>query len=128
MVRSSPRKAKQEAIRAEPPVKATTNGASAKKASAVKRKASPEPEEWCDSHAEEEEGEEKKPAKKRKTKAADKGTTMPHAARTAVSSLKRAMYIGAHVSAAGGQTIQPLTSYANPLTLRQEYTTPSTTP
>ncbi|KAH6895126.1 xylose isomerase-like protein [Thelonectria olida] len=40
--------------------------------------------------------------KKRKTKAKDEDNAMPLAERTAVSSLKKAMYIGAHVSAAGG--------------------------
>ena len=46
----------------------------------------------------------KKPAaKKRKTAAKkDADDSMPLAARTAVTSLKRAMYIGAHVSGAGG--------------------------
>lgn len=46
----------------------------------------------------------KKPApKKRKTAAKkDSEDSMPLAARTAVASLKRAMYIGAHVSGAGG--------------------------
>ncbi|KAL2262817.1 hypothetical protein VTK26DRAFT_9399 [Humicola hyalothermophila] len=46
----------------------------------------------------------KKPAaKKRKTATKkDADDSMPLAARTAVSSLKRAMYLGAHVSAAGG--------------------------
>ncbi|KAI5462965.1 xylose isomerase-like protein [Mariannaea sp. PMI_226] len=40
--------------------------------------------------------------KKRKTKAKEEDGGMPLADRTAVSSLKKAMYIGAHVSAAGG--------------------------
>jgi AP endonuclease-1 len=46
----------------------------------------------------------KKPsAKKRKTASKkDAEDTMPLAARTAIPSLKRAMYIGAHISAAGG--------------------------
>ncbi|KAK4043644.1 xylose isomerase-like protein [Parachaetomium inaequale] len=45
----------------------------------------------------------KKPAaKKRKTTKKEAEDTMPLAARTAVASLKRAMYIGAHVSGAGG--------------------------
>jgi AP endonuclease 1 len=45
----------------------------------------------------------KKPAaKKRKTTKKDAEDTMPLAPRTAVASLKRAMYIGAHISAAGG--------------------------
>lgn len=40
--------------------------------------------------------------KKRKTAKAKDEDVMPLADRTAVSSLKKAMYIGAHVSAAGG--------------------------
>ncbi|KAL2136025.1 hypothetical protein VTI74DRAFT_5761 [Chaetomium olivicolor] len=50
----------------------------------------------------------KPPAKKRRTAKKDEEETMPLAARTAISSLKRAMYIGAHVSSAGGvhNTIQ----------------------
>ncbi|KAK3192820.1 DNA-(apurinic or apyrimidinic site) lyase [Lecanicillium sp. MT-2017a] len=43
-----------------------------------------------------------KPAKKRKTTKAKDEDAMPLADRTAVSSLKKFMYIGAHVSAAGG--------------------------
>ncbi|KAL0939135.1 DNA-(apurinic or apyrimidinic site) lyase [Colletotrichum truncatum] len=71
-----------------------------------KRKAEPEDEHECGSCAEEEEEEEEKPAKKRKTATtrgkAKKDGDMPLAGRTAVSSLKKAMYIGAHVSGAGG--------------------------
>ena len=45
----------------------------------------------------------KKPAaKKRKTASKKDEDAMPLAARTAIASLKRAMYIGAHVSGAGG--------------------------
>lgn len=56
----------------------------------------------CDSHGEEAD-EVKKPApKKRKTKKDKEEDMAPLAERTAVSSLKKAMYIGAHVSAAGG--------------------------
>ncbi|KAK3906921.1 xylose isomerase-like protein [Staphylotrichum tortipilum] len=79
-----------------------------------KRKAAPaEPESDFDDKdsgddfdpAEDKENEAKKPApKKRKTAAAkkDTGDDMALATRTAIPSLKRAMYIGAHVSAAGG--------------------------
>ncbi len=54
-----------------------------------------------------------KPAKKRKTAKAKDEDAMPLADRTAVSFLKKGMYIGAHVSAAGGMfkpvnTRQPL--------------------
>ena len=41
-------------------------------------------------------------APKKRTKKEKNEDTMPLADRTAVSSLKKAMYIGAHVSAAGG--------------------------
>lgn len=52
---------------------------------------------------EEEEEEKGKPSpKKRKTKKEKEDEMAPLAARTAVTSLKKAMYIGAHVSAAGG--------------------------
>ena len=43
-------------------------------------------------------------AKKRKTKGKDKDEdAMPLAERTAIAALKKPMYIGAHVSAAGGR-------------------------
>jgi AP endonuclease-1 len=53
--------------------------------------------------------------KKRKTKAKDEDNAMPLAERTAVSSLKKAMYIGAHVSAAGGSPspISPISHESN---------------
>ena len=54
--------------------------------------------------AEDKENEAKKPAPKKRKTAAKKDTSdaMPLAARTAIPALKQAMYIGAHVSAAGG--------------------------
>lgn len=55
----------------------------------------------CDSHGEE--AEDEPTAKKRKTKKDKVDEMPPLAARTAVSSLKKAMYIGAHVSGAGGR-------------------------
>lgn len=68
----------------------------AKKAS--KRKAEAEPE-----HEESQETPAPAPAKKRKAKATAKADdSMPLAQRAAVASLGKAMYIGAHVSAAGG--------------------------
>ncbi|KAJ4296004.1 DNA-(apurinic or apyrimidinic site) lyase [Collariella sp. IMI 366227] len=56
----------------------------------------------------EDQGIKKPAAKKRKTTKKNEEEAMPLAARTAVTSLKRAMYIGAHVSSAGGvqNTIQ----------------------
>jgi AP endonuclease-1 len=44
----------------------------------------------------------KKVTKKRKTKEEKEAETMPLAARTAIGALKKAIYIGAHVSGAGG--------------------------
>ncbi|KAK0632265.1 xylose isomerase-like protein [Immersiella caudata] len=85
-----------------------------KKTAGQKRKSAPvddhEDAATCDSCDEkenksEDEKDVKKPAtKKPRTKAAPKkaDNSMPLAARTAVTSLKRAMYIGAHVSGAGG--------------------------
>lgn len=67
--------------------------AAVSKASGAKRKAEPE---------EEPEEAPKTAPKKRKTKAKEEDA-MPLAERTAIPSLKKAMYLGAHVSAAGGQ-------------------------
>ncbi|OBT78058.1 hypothetical protein VF21_03123 [Pseudogymnoascus sp. 05NY08] len=81
----APRKRKQEAEISPPP---------------TKRKIKDE-----DSDDEEEkiiEKPAKKPVKKRKTKEEAENDAMPVAARTAVATLKRKMYIGAHISAAGG--------------------------
>ncbi|KAK3941579.1 xylose isomerase-like protein [Diplogelasinospora grovesii] len=74
-----------------------------KAAAAVKDEAESDDDERC-KHDDEDEPEAKKPPpKKRKTKAEKEAEDMvPLAARTAVSSLKKAMYIGAHVSGAGG--------------------------
>lgn len=119
-VRTSPRKKVTPSVaKVEEKVTEKTNGA-AKKAKAKveaviktkakapatskKRKAAKDEEEEheCDSHGEEEAEEVKKPApKKRKTKIKEEDMA-PLVERTTVSSLKKAMYIGAHVSAAGG--------------------------
>lgn len=61
---------------------------------ATKRKAEPEPESAAPAPI-------AKVTKKRKTKAKDEDAT-PLADRTSVTTLKPAMHIGAHVSAAGG--------------------------
>ncbi|TDZ23692.1 DNA-(apurinic or apyrimidinic site) lyase 1 [Colletotrichum orbiculare MAFF 240422] len=120
--RTSARRKAQEVVKTEVEEKVTTktNGAESttvattKKKTAVtkvkpapkaatKRKVESEDEHECGSCAEEEE---EKPAKKRKTAAKGKAKQqddMPLADRTAVSSLKKAMYIGAHVSGAGVQ-------------------------
>lgn len=113
MPRSSPRKkpavnysedaeAKPSAAKSSAAAKALgkiKEAASKAKAKVVpKRKAEPEPEPGPETN-----GEVPKAAKRRKTtKAAKETDTMPLAERTAVSSLKKTMYIGAHVSAAGG--------------------------
>lgn len=124
--RTSPRKkATAAAVKVEKEVVQKVNGAAAKakakvtktrteaatpkkKTAGKKRKAADDTEDEdheCDSHNEaEQDGKEKpKPGpKKRKTKQEKEAEAMPLAGRTAVSSLKRAMYIGAHVSGAGG--------------------------
>ncbi|PNY24456.1 DNA-(Apurinic or apyrimidinic site) lyase [Tolypocladium capitatum] len=110
MPRSSPRKkpavnysddadVEPRAAKPSAAAKAVANireAASKAKAEVVpKRKTEPVPEPETN-------GEAPRAAKKRKTKAAKDADSMPLAERTAVSSLKKAMYIGAHVSAAGG--------------------------
>ena len=76
-----------------------TPKSSKKSGSIAKRKPAADPEIGS-------EEEEKKPeAKKRKTKAGKAADSMPLAARTPVASLKKAMYIGAHVSTAGGMSL-----------------------
>lgn len=94
-------KVEEKAIQKPSPKKKTT-------AASKKRKAAEESEinedHECDSHNEDAKEEEPTP-KKRKTTKKDKEDDMaPLAARTAVSSLKKAMYIGAHVSGAGGKS------------------------
>jgi AP endonuclease 1 len=86
---------------------------SAKKGVSPKRKAPFKDEDEDEYGPEEAKSESEPPAKKQKTKGGAKvqgkgkgsakgGDMAPLAARTAVGSLKRAMYIGAHISAAGG--------------------------
>ncbi|KAK2062559.1 apurinic endonuclease [Colletotrichum caudatum] len=82
---------------------AKSKTATSKKPAPKRKAASDDEHESCGSCAEKEE--EEKPAKKRKTASkgkAKKEDDMPLADRTAISSLKKAMYIGAHVSGAGG--------------------------
>ncbi|KAH6689179.1 xylose isomerase-like protein [Plectosphaerella plurivora] len=74
---------------------------------AVKSEVKDEPavkaeEDACQSCGEGKDDTEKQPAKKRKTKATKDEEMNPLAPRTAVSALGKAMYIGAHVSGAGG--------------------------
>ena len=57
-----------------------------------------------DENEDDEDAEDNKVAKKRKTKEEKEAEAMPLAARTAIGGLKKAMYIGAHVSAAGGRS------------------------
>ncbi|ROW10848.1 hypothetical protein VPNG_05344 [Cytospora leucostoma] len=102
-----PIKAEPEAktVTDQKPTKATPAPASKKRKAAQPKVKAEEGEHECDSHGEEadEEEEKSKPTpKKRKTKKEKEDEAMPLAQRTVVSSLKRAMYIGAHVSGAGG--------------------------
>lgn len=71
------------------------------KKAAPKRKAEPEDDE------EKAEKPQKAAPKKRKTAKVKEEDAMPLAERTAVSSLGKAMYIGAHVSGAGGKMCPP---------------------
>lgn len=75
-----------------------------RKAAAVEGSDEDEKEHECDSHDEGAEEAEVKPTpKKRKTKEDKEAEMAPLAVRTAISSLPKAMYIGAHVSGAGGK-------------------------
>jgi AP endonuclease-1 len=69
------------------------------KKSSIKRKKAAKDEE---DEEDDEDASEKKVIKKRKTKEEKEAEAMPLAARTLVGGLKKAMYIGAHVSGAGG--------------------------
>lgn len=117
MVRQSPRKTKgnsstRDSSLVEQTHSVKVNGTAAKKGARVEfkveeveKKAISKRKSVAESDFEPEEPAEeaKKPAaKKRKTKAGKEDENMPLAARTAISSLKKAMYIGAHVSGAGG--------------------------
>jgi AP endonuclease 1 len=55
---------------------------------------------------EDEDADDTKVKKKRKTKEEKEAEAMPLAARTVISTLKKAMHIGAHVSAAGGMHVR----------------------
>lgn len=102
------------------------NGVASKSVAAkaiTKRKAEPEaePENAAPAPA-------VKAAKKRKTKAKDEDAT-PLADRTAISTLKPAMHIGAHVSAAGGTCTSSSVLRAHLLTfILQEFRTLSQMP
>ncbi|PHH92228.1 hypothetical protein CDD83_8339 [Cordyceps sp. RAO-2017] len=105
MVRSSPRK--KQAVNYSPsaasqPGPSSPKSGRARPETAPKRKA---PSEADDSEADEAPRAEKRTKTKAKAKAKTKTKgedSMPLAERTAVTSLGKAMYIGAHVSAAGG--------------------------
>lgn len=96
-----------KAVIDQKPAKKTPAAASKKRKAAQPKVKAEEEEHECDSHGEEadEEEEKAKPTpKKRKTKKEKEDEAMPLAKRTVVSTLKRPMYIGAHVSGAGGKT------------------------
>lgn len=125
--RTSPRKRATAAIvkpEEKAPVVEKAKGAAAKKPAAPKKKAATtaaktpakkrkaaavedsdenKEDHECDSHNEGAEEADVKPTpKKRKTKENKEADMAPLAARTAISALPKAMYIGAHVSGAGG--------------------------
>lgn len=108
MPRASPRKKTAVSYAETDDSDMKTNGLAGKVAAkakqvvakpAPKRKAEPEPASAPPPKA----------VKKRKTKAKGEDAA-PLAERTAVSSLKKPMYIGAHVSAAGGTHVYPALS------------------
>jgi AP endonuclease-1 len=116
---ASPRKSRNKEVKTEMDVdeKSLDNekeSTLAIKINRVKAKAAPkeaqEPKErprkrtaTADDDLNPEENRANKTTKKRKTKEEKDREAMPLAARTAVTSLKHAMHIGAHVSAAGGE-------------------------
>ncbi|OAA64062.1 DNA-(apurinic or apyrimidinic site) lyase [Cordyceps fumosorosea ARSEF 2679] len=110
MARSSPRKKpvvsyKEEGDETAKKPSAARAALGSLKSAAAKLAAKPAPKRMViDEGAEEAKPEATKPqqTKKRKTTKTNDQDAMPLADRTAVSSLKKAMYIGAHVSAAGG--------------------------
>jgi hypothetical protein len=59
----------------------------------------------------------KKVKRKRKTKEEKEAETMPLAARTSIQTLKRPIYIGAHISAAGGKYPQWSFQYSSDITV-----------
>lgn len=83
----------------------TTLAKKEKPAAGLKRKAKPEEGEEDDEGAAS-----VKPTKKRKTKEAKAAEAMPAAERTIVSTLRKQMYIGAHVSAAKGMVMATIRS------------------
>lgn len=86
-----PIKRKINSVKGKATLEALANG----QKPSVKRKAKGEPDD-------ENGGNETKTKKKRMTKEEKEAEAMPILPRTAVSALKKAMYIGAHVSGAGG--------------------------
>ncbi len=106
MARTSPRKRTVVDYTEKDEKPITTNGAKSAAATTIARKVNGGTSESSKKRKVEEPDSEEvvsRPAapKKRKTKGKDEDS-MPLAERTAVTSLKKAMYIGAHVSAAGG--------------------------
>lgn len=90
----------------KPEVSTTTVSEVSVRTKVAKRKVKEE-----DKDEEDYESEEAKPKKRKTTKGKGKKKDedmAPLVARTVVTSLKRAMYIGAHVSSAGGTTTSPL--------------------
>ena len=94
MPRASPRKKAAVNYNEDDGAKPKANGAATKTAAAPqKRKVEPAEEVAAVPVSN----------KKRKVGKAKEGDAMPLAERTSTASLKKAMYIGAHVSAAGGR-------------------------
>ncbi len=107
MPRRSPRKASVAATALD--VKAETVAVKSKAQQVKSRGKRPAPDDEDDDDFKKESSpeirKEAKLVKKRKTGTKKDETEMPLAARTAIATLKRPMYIGAHISAAGGTCV-----------------------
>jgi AP endonuclease-1 len=97
----------KSAVKAKKTSSNKKGAATANKKVSAKRKLKEEDEDEDDEEEEELEKitVEKKVVKKRKTKEEKEAESMPLAERTLVTTLKKAMHIGAHVSGAGGMSL-----------------------
>lgn len=95
-------KSEDESEEEKAPAPRKINSVKGKATLAKKEKPPAGPKRKAKSEEEEGEGDEAKPSKKRKTKEEKAAEAMPAAERTVVGTLRKPMYIGAHVSAAKG--------------------------
>jgi len=117
-------------VKVEEAVESKVSVIKKKKSAPKKRKAADADEQYaCDSCDEKDVKEEaeadEKPAKKRRTKKIKDEDMSPLAARTAISALKKAVYIGAHVSGAGGRFSLPPICPSPPARTAESYASPN---